>query len=185
MGELFGGRSATCPTLARSTSVRTRMDLQYSQTVCTLADQRKVIFAPQLGQFAVGCVIGFEAPLRQQQVLIAPHTHAPLSEPERWWRQTDVTVVPQSPTACGAHSKKGSGTANRTRGRCGRRGGTQRAGRGRLCRPSPRTGASGFPPLSGAPSRRRYGRRGHGEGRGPAATPHYTPAHPQSTQPHS
>jgi hypothetical protein len=33
------------------------MDLQYSQTVCTLADHRKVIFAPQFGQFAEGGVI--------------------------------------------------------------------------------------------------------------------------------
>src|SRR5215475_1739959 len=57
MGELSGGRSATWPTLCRSTSVRMRIDLQYSQTVCTLLDQRKTILAPQLGQVAVGCVI--------------------------------------------------------------------------------------------------------------------------------
>jgi hypothetical protein len=33
------------------------MLLQYSQTVCTLLDQRKTIFAPQFGQLEVGCVI--------------------------------------------------------------------------------------------------------------------------------
>jgi len=31
--------------------------LQYSQTVCTLLDHLKIIFAPQLGHVAVGCVI--------------------------------------------------------------------------------------------------------------------------------
>src|SRR5947199_8955283 len=62
MGELSGGRSATCPTFFRSTSVRTRMDLQYSQTVCTLLDQRKETGAPQLGQFEVRSVTGVQAP---------------------------------------------------------------------------------------------------------------------------
>src|SRR5229473_6199581 len=57
MGELSGGRSATWPTFFRSTSVRTRMLLQYSQTVCTLLDQRKTTFAPQFGQLATGWVI--------------------------------------------------------------------------------------------------------------------------------
>jgi hypothetical protein len=33
------------------------MLLQYSQTVCTLLDQRKAIFAPQLGQLETGWVI--------------------------------------------------------------------------------------------------------------------------------
>ncbi|HEX8878884.1 MAG TPA: hypothetical protein VF749_02595, partial [Candidatus Acidoferrum sp.] len=37
--------------------VRTRMLLQYSQTVCTLLDHLKTILAPQLGQFAAGWVI--------------------------------------------------------------------------------------------------------------------------------
>src|SRR5947209_11315382 len=62
MGELSGGRSATCPTFFRSTSVRTRMDLQYSQTVCTLLDQRNETGAPQLGQFEVRSVTGVQAP---------------------------------------------------------------------------------------------------------------------------
>src|SRR5712664_3637910 len=57
MGELSGGRSATWPTFFRSTSVRTRMLLQNSQTVCTLLDQRKTILAPQFGQLATGWVI--------------------------------------------------------------------------------------------------------------------------------
>src|SRR5271169_815383 len=57
MGELSGGRSATWPTFFRSTSVRTRMLLQYSQTVWTLLDQRKTILAPQLGQLATGWII--------------------------------------------------------------------------------------------------------------------------------
>src|SRR2546423_13940078 len=62
MGELSGGRSATWPTFFRSTSVRTRMDLQYSQTVCTLLDQRNETGAPQLGQFEVRSVTGVQAP---------------------------------------------------------------------------------------------------------------------------
>src|SRR5260370_8852031 len=57
MGELSGGRSAIWPTLLRSTSVRTRMLVQYSQTVCTLLEQRKTILAPQFGQLATGWVI--------------------------------------------------------------------------------------------------------------------------------
>src|SRR5215469_10699861 len=130
------------------------MDLQYSQTVCTLADQRKVTLAPQLGQFAVGCVIGFEAPPPPQQLLTAPHTHAPFCEPERKWRKTDGIAVSQNPTLDAAHSKKGSDKANRTRGRCDRLGGTRRAGRGRLCHPSPRTDATGFPLPSEVPGQR-------------------------------
>src|SRR5882762_4664176 len=57
IGELSGGRSATWPTFFRSTSVRTRILLQKSHTVCTLLDQRKTILAPQLGQLATGWVI--------------------------------------------------------------------------------------------------------------------------------
>src|ERR1044071_7804289 len=57
MGELSLGRSATCPTFFRSTSVRTRIDLQYSHTVCTLLDQRNTIGAAQFGQFEVRSVI--------------------------------------------------------------------------------------------------------------------------------
>src|SRR6185503_21230391 len=96
MGELLAGRSATWPTFSRSTSVRTRMDLQYSQTVCTLADQRNVIFAPQLGQFAVGCVTGHD--------LQSPAPGRPLDcriflprEPERRWPRTCPPDVIQSP----------------------------------------------------------------------------------------
>src|SRR5438132_14109905 len=58
MGELSGGRSATWPTFFRSTSVRTRILLQNSQTVWTVLDQRKTILAPQFGQLATGWVIG-------------------------------------------------------------------------------------------------------------------------------
>src|SRR6267378_4027501 len=76
MGELSGGRSATWPTFFRSTSVRTRMLLQYSQTVCTLLDQRKTILAPQFGQLAVGWVIA--------------------NDPERLRRKNS----PQSPATC-------------------------------------------------------------------------------------
>src|SRR6266480_3918007 len=61
MGELSGGRSATWPTFFRSTSVRTRMLLQKSQTVWTLLDQRKTILAPQFGQLATGWVIGSDS----------------------------------------------------------------------------------------------------------------------------
>src|SRR5215469_8123751 len=69
MGEASGGKSATCPTFLRSTSVRTRMLLQYSQTVCTLLDQRKTIFAPQLGQLAAGCVIAEFSLTRRRGIL--------------------------------------------------------------------------------------------------------------------
>src|SRR5437870_5169324 len=54
MGELSGGRSATSPTRSRSTSRRTRIDLQYSHVVWTALDQRNLIGAPQLGQLAAG-----------------------------------------------------------------------------------------------------------------------------------
>src|SRR5258708_1854069 len=66
IGELSRGRSATWPTFFRSTSVRTRMLLQNSHTVCTLLDQRKTILAPQFGQLATGWVIANRPPdLRQ------------------------------------------------------------------------------------------------------------------------
>src|SRR6266403_259871 len=68
IGELSGGRSATWPTFFRSTSVRTRMLLQNSQTVCTLLDQRKTILAPQFGQLATGWVIENGPPGLQQAV---------------------------------------------------------------------------------------------------------------------
>jgi hypothetical protein len=54
MGELSGGKSATSPTFFRSTSVRTRTDLQNEHTVWTLLDQRKLMFAPQFGQTPEG-----------------------------------------------------------------------------------------------------------------------------------
>src|SRR6267378_7328987 len=69
MGELSGGRSATWPTFFRSTSLRTRMLLQKSHTVCTLLDQRKTILAPQFGQLATGWVIASDPPdLRQENL---------------------------------------------------------------------------------------------------------------------
>ena len=52
MGEASAGRSATSPTFFRSTSVRTRIEWQNSQVVCTALDQRNFTGAPQLGQFA-------------------------------------------------------------------------------------------------------------------------------------
>src|SRR5947209_8410277 len=61
MGDASGGRSATSPTFFKSTSVRTRIDLQYSHTVCTLLDQRKATGAPQLGQLEVVSVTGAQA----------------------------------------------------------------------------------------------------------------------------
>jgi hypothetical protein len=54
MGEGSGGRSATLPTFSRIRSLRTRIDRQKVQTVCTALDQRKVTGAPQLEQFAKG-----------------------------------------------------------------------------------------------------------------------------------
>jgi len=64
-GELSGGMSATCPTFRRSKSVRTRMLLQYSQTVWTLLDHRKITFAPQFGHDETTCVIKARRPLTQ------------------------------------------------------------------------------------------------------------------------
>src|SRR5467141_3280954 len=68
IGELSGGRSATWPTFFRSTSVRTRMLLQNSHTVCTLLDQRKTILAPQFGQLAAGGVIANGQPDSREEV---------------------------------------------------------------------------------------------------------------------
>src|SRR5437660_11333465 len=61
IGDASGGRSATWPTFFMSTSLRTRIDLQYSQTVCTLLDQRKAMGAPQLGQLEVRSVTGAQS----------------------------------------------------------------------------------------------------------------------------
>src|SRR5258707_1505048 len=68
MGELSGGRSATWPTFFKSTSVRTRMLLQKSHTVCTLLDHRKTILAPQFGQLATGWVIANGPPGLREEV---------------------------------------------------------------------------------------------------------------------
>src|SRR5882762_8629822 len=57
MGDASGGRSATSPTFSRSTSVRTKMEWQNSQVVCTALDQRNTMGAPQLGQFAAGALM--------------------------------------------------------------------------------------------------------------------------------
>src|SRR5262245_59132762 len=57
MGEPSIGRSATVPTAFKSTSVRTTIERQYSQTVCTLLDHLNAIGAPQLGQRAARLVM--------------------------------------------------------------------------------------------------------------------------------
>src|SRR6266851_544539 len=89
MGELFSGKSATCPTFWRSRSVLTRIDLQNSQTVCTLLDQRNTIFAPQFGQLTAGWLIPCSSPQKRLPVPAARgrespdlgHIAAPASEP--------------------------------------------------------------------------------------------------------
>src|SRR5579871_3891397 len=87
MGELSGGRSPTCPSRSNLTSVRTSTDLQYSHTVCTLLDQRKVILAPQLGQVPLGWVIARDS--RPQ-----PPRHARKSVPRSATRPTPPRSVP-------------------------------------------------------------------------------------------
>ena len=54
MGEKSGGRSLISPTRVRSRSWRTRIERQYSQTVCTALDHRKRTGAPQLGTIPDG-----------------------------------------------------------------------------------------------------------------------------------
>jgi hypothetical protein len=46
------------------------MLLQYGQTVCTLLDHLKTIFAPQLGQFEMGWVIFRCSPVAREN----PHS---------------------------------------------------------------------------------------------------------------
>jgi hypothetical protein len=48
--------------------VRTRILLQYSQTVCTLLDQRKTILAPQFGQLVTGWVIATDPECLRQEI---------------------------------------------------------------------------------------------------------------------
>jgi hypothetical protein len=43
------------------------MLLQYGQTVCTLLDHLKTIFAPQLGQFETGWVIFRCSPVAREK----------------------------------------------------------------------------------------------------------------------
>src|SRR5260370_306023 len=62
------GRSAIWPTFFKSISVRTRMLLQKSHTVCTLLDHRKTILAPQFGQLATGWVIADGPPGLREEV---------------------------------------------------------------------------------------------------------------------
>src|ERR1700741_1016377 len=115
MGEPSGGRSATWPTFFKSTSVRTRMLLQYSQTVCTLLDQRKTILAPQLGQLATGCVIeldphGFRRAGLRQSLATCFH----LDSYGRWSRRTETEfalkdcrkIVSKSHSARGTQQKR-------------------------------------------------------------------------------
>src|SRR5579863_6193678 len=131
MGELFGGRSATWPTFSRSTSVRTRTDLQYSHTVCTLADQRKAIFAPQLGQFATGWVIVPRAPRQSLDDAKWTRILCLFHEPPPTGPRTAARDATQSPIAGAARSKTNSGTGNRIQGMYGRRGATRTKGTGR------------------------------------------------------
>src|SRR5215469_16087683 len=95
-----------------------RMDLQYSQTVCTLLDQRNTIFAPQFGHVPVGCVIERRSrtaevrpaiELCSRQARLPEHTAAP--RVARWskLRRKVSADDPQSPTPAAAHSRTDSG----------------------------------------------------------------------------
>src|SRR5262245_1599600 len=108
-GELEGGRSATWPTRLRSTSRRTRIDLQNSQTVCTALDQRNWIGAPQLGQLAVGELTGRAARCAARV---------------RRRRRTQTSDTPRIATRGEAGSKTGSGTKSDIPERYGRPGAT-------------------------------------------------------------
>src|SRR6185369_17805026 len=67
IADADGGMSETTPTRSRSTSCLTRIERQKGHVVCTALDQRKVISAPQLGQFAVKCrAVSGEWRLHQQ-----------------------------------------------------------------------------------------------------------------------
>src|SRR6185437_12125047 len=133
MGELLAGRSATWPTFSRLMSVRTRMDLQYSQTVCTLADQRNVIVAPQFGQFAVGCVTGCVPQPTVRDLRERRPPNYKTSVQDGLAPKSQKIFLPdaiRSPTRRGAHSRTNSDTGIRTQERCGRRDAIRPAGIG-------------------------------------------------------
>src|SRR6266852_6189828 len=106
MGEASAGRSATSPTFFRSTSVRTRMEWQNSQVVCTALDQRKVTGAPQLGQFAAGALMA--------------DRDARLVARRLWTRLVPFLEALQNRDRAGGGSKKCLGRGIRTRETCGR-----------------------------------------------------------------
>src|SRR5467141_4656179 len=111
IGELSGGRSATWPTFFRSTSVRTRMLLQYSQTVWMLLDQRKTILAPQLGQLATGWVIADGPPGLRQKTLPQPlATCFILDSYDLWSLRTETECASKScrRTVSQSHSARGT-----------------------------------------------------------------------------
>src|SRR5580693_1116865 len=99
MGEASAGRSATTPTFFKSTSVRTRMEWQYSHVVCTALDQRNVTGAPQFGQFAV---------------TLMPGTAARSGALARGWRRNALATRLRNQPADAAGSKRRSDTTSRT-----------------------------------------------------------------------
>src|SRR5579864_5826550 len=95
IGDASAGRSATTPTFWRSTSVRTRIEWQNSQVVCTALDQRKVTGAPQLGQFAAGALMADRA--------------APLGGRPPLRLRIPSRVIPQNPHPAAAGNRRCSG----------------------------------------------------------------------------
>src|SRR5579864_159004 len=107
------------------------MDLQYSQTVCVLLDQRNTIFAPQFGQVPVGWVIELRSRTARlfQSIEICPPM---FRQPERmaaprfapWLSLRERTPLDElrSPTRGAARNRKGSGKGIGTQEKYGPRG---------------------------------------------------------------
>src|SRR5271165_2559530 len=95
----------------RSRSVRTSTLLQYWQTVCTLLDHWKTIFAPQLGQVAAGCVIAMASRKRVGRILdYSLAARAPGSAYERCNLRTTTSFAPNLFFNCASKSHSARGT---------------------------------------------------------------------------
>ena len=77
MGEPSCGKSATTPTFSKSTSWRTRIDLQYSQVVWTALDHKNLTGAPQFGQLATLSLMRDTAFRSAGRARTTPRTPAP------------------------------------------------------------------------------------------------------------
>src|SRR5579862_6973984 len=107
MGDASAGRSATCPTFLKSTSVRTRMEWLNSQVVCTALDQRNVTGAPQLGQFACGELI--------------PNRAGPDAAPRPTSLRIPAANTPRNPSQDADGNRIHSSTTNGAPGKYGKR----------------------------------------------------------------